>query len=578
MAIDTLDDPFAGTKRPEDEMPMDKLPVAEVGGGASMPALSDPDASIAKAKEVGALPNQAPIDATLNKAHAAGAIPGALVPAAQGVPAGLQPPVPPNLARSAEQAVATGTVVPGRIETDSVTTTTKSPTTTGKVETESAKKANRDLEFQKQRIADATKTQMDAEATIDRIALDAEGKRNAILAENDAKEAAARQAAEDRRIASETAADKELADADAKVKEKQDAAINWNKGKTPFKILNTILRAAAMKDAYIMNPKGDPSDNPVAKTIDAALAEEKEVKQREFLASKEWRDALKTKNAELIKRTYDRETAKINMEVTARARALIHSEKADQLATRTAKLDPNGDYYNAAKELADAKLKADDARDRQTYAMNWAPTVESGGTVTTTVKKVTEGSNGPGGGPLGKPAPAATTEDVEKWSKLEQAAKDRRELAEMLGKESNSKSWENLKEADKQHRREDAFNISIPGLGVNVGLGQVARGLGSVMPHYSDITGSKVARPGLDVTDKLRSDKDAQELWRRLERITTQTAKGYGGAITANDSTRAQAELGVQGKDAASMREALLKQADEYDKQAAEMRRQRSVR
>jgi hypothetical protein len=364
MAINTLDPKSEEEKDPL-AMPMAELPASEVGGGGMANAL--------------------PVLTST---------PSTKIP-----PTVARPPEPPTLSRTAEQAVASGTVIPGKIETDSVTTTVKSPESTRKVKSQETQDAANDLEFQKRRIVEATETQMDAENKIDQVALAAESRRLELERSAAEEEALKRQEIENKRVEAEAAADKELADADARVKEKQDAAINWNKGRVPFKILSAVMRAAAIPDAVRMNANADPMNNPVARTLDAALAEEKKVKQEEFLASKEWRDALKTKNAEHIKRTYDRGIAKLNIDVTAKARNLLMSEKADQLAQRTAKLDPNGDAYRGAKDVALATLNAQDARDRITLSQPYEATVSSGGKTITTVNKTTEGSKGSGKDP-----------------------------------------------------------------------------------------------------------------------------------------------------------------------------------
>jgi hypothetical protein len=525
MAINTLDPKSEEEKDPL-AMPMAEIPASEVGGGGGManafPTLTSAPAGGVAKDPTGGLMARAPT-----------------------------PPTRPTMARTAEEAVASGTVVPGKIETDSVTTTVKSPESTRKVKSQETQNAANDLEFQKHRIVEATSTQMDAENKIDRIALEAEAKRNELERKHAEEETKKRQEIEDRRVEAEAAADKELADADARVKEKQDAAINWNKGKVPFKILSAVMRAAAIPDAVRMNANADPMNNPVARTLDAALAEEKETKKEEFLASKEWRDALKTKNAEHIKRTYDRGIARLNIDVTAKARNLLMSEKADQLAQRTAKLDPNGDAYRGAKDVALATLNAQDARDRITLSQPYEATVTSGGKTTTTVKKTTEGT-------AGKPPPNASTEDVEKVSKLEQAAKDREELAQML--EKNEKSWGNVQRADRRQSNEEAEK-DIPFVGkAGVAIGRMF--------------------DGHTIVEKLTKDDDTTgaEMARRLERIKTQTAKGYGGAITSSDAERSAMELGVQGQDHNAMAETMRRQAEEYRKQAAEMRRQRTFR
>jgi hypothetical protein len=546
MAINTLDPKSEEEKDPL-AMPMAELPASEVGGGGmanALPVLTSAAPELTAANE--AVRRDQLAASRVAQTHGAPTNPTASL---------LEKPrsaIPqPGMARTAEEAVASGTVVPGKIETDSVTTTVKSPESTRKVKSQETQSAANDLEFQKRRIVEATETQMDAENKIDQVALAAESRRLEFEREAADEEARKRQEIENKRVEAEAAADKELADADARVKEKQDAAINWNKGRVPFKILSAVMRAAAIPDAVRMNANADPMNNPVARTLDAALAEEKKVKQEEFLASKEWRDALKTKNAEHIKRTYDRGIAKLNIDVTAKARNLLMSEKSDQLAQRTAKLDPNGDAYRGAKDVALATLNAQDARDRITLSQPYEATVTSGGKTTTTVKKTTEGT-------AGKPPPNASTEDVEKVSKLEQAAKDREELAQML--EKNEKSWSNVQQADRRQSNEEAER-DIPFVGkAGVAIGRMF--------------------DGHTVVEKLTKDDDTTgaEMARRLERIKTQTAKGYGGAITSADAERSAMELGVQGQNHAAMAETMRRQAEEYRKQAAEMRRQRVFR
>jgi hypothetical protein len=81
---------------------------------------------------------------------------------------------------------------------------------------------------------------------------------------------------------------------------------------------------------------------------------------------------------------------------------------------------------------------------------------------------------------------------------------------------------------------------------------------------------------GLNVEDKLRYSPKAQGLWRGISKVVTQEAKDLGGAVTESDLGAKRAELGVQGQSAKEMAATLRRQAEDFEKRAAQMRGQRT--
>lgn len=310
-------------------------------------------------------------------------------------PGELAPPVvngvPPMLAAPPEPEVPT--LAPQETETDSVVTQTTTPRTSGKVQSKETRAATKELESAASEARKAQAKAMEEEAKLETRAIELDQAR--ITKQREAEDALTNQRmeAESKRAAQQSAADLELEKADAAVKKAQNEALNWDSRNAPMKILDALIRGRAARNSYMLNE--DPNNSPVARALDGALAEEKEKKQKAFLASKEWRETLKTRNADLIKRTYEQEQAKIEIQANALARSLLLSEKTDALVTKAAKNDPNGTHFQSQRDAALTKLDKQDAEAKQRFAQNYDPNVTSGGTTTTTTKKsVTKSGEG----------------------------------------------------------------------------------------------------------------------------------------------------------------------------------------
>jgi hypothetical protein len=441
---------------------------------------------------------------------------------------------------------------------------TKSPTSVGKVETKALKEAAAAADDAAGRERQASVDKMLADQELEAKAIEADKAKQVAEWENAQKEARQREALETDRKRREDEALKAEDEAEKKVRAAQDASINWDNRSVPFQILGAFLRAGSTRDSLIMGR--DPNESPVMKALDASLQKEKDRKEAEFKKSKEWRDALKTKNAETINREYARGKAKIDMEVNAQARALLESDKTTALAMRMSKNDQTGKTFQANRDMALAKLDAERAANKMKYADNLAPTVTSGGTTTTNTFI--------GQGAKEKALPQASVDDAEKVLKLEQIVKERLELAEKLEK-ADDKDWKELQDADNLQQKEEGFK-SVPVLG-GAFIGAVrAAGSSDALGAVDNALGKTPG--GVSVEDKLRYNPKSQELWRGMSRVVTQEAKSLGGAVTQSDLDAKRAELGVQGQSAKQMAETLRKQAEDFKRQAETMRRQRTFK
>lgn len=152
--------------------------------------------------------------------------------------------------------------------------------------------------------------------------------------------------------------------------------------------------------------------------------------------------------------------------------------------------------------------------------------------------------------------PLANREDVEAVAKLEQAAKEREDLAAQI--EGNGEAWTNYQGAAGRQANEDAEK-EIPFVGkAGVAIGRVIEG--------HDV-GQKLINIG---------DKTAATIARGLQKINTSTAKDYGGAITDSDIQAAREELGVQTQNHTEIAATLRRQAQQMREKASGVRSQRT--
>lgn len=450
-------------------------------------------------------------------------------------PGGAAPPAAPA-------APPPGVSINMGSKVDSVTTTTPIKTKDLKAAAKAADTADADA-----RQAAVKKAVADQE--LESKAIEADKQRQQQEQQAYEEEINARRHAEEQRMAARAAADSVEAEADAKVQQAADKAINWDDRKVPFKILGALLRAGSVADA--IRTGQDPNNTPTVRALDSALAQEKDKKRQLYLRSKERYDALKSRNVERIKREYDDAMKMIEIEANSQAKALLMSEKTAAFAQRQAKNDPNGQSWQANRDVMLAKIDQDQAARKLDLEEKFIPKVTS-----------VDVKEDPNAAVAMKPAPQASTEDVEKVTKLEQAAQERMELAEAIAKDP--KAFERIKSQERRQKREESYE-KVPY------LGKIATGIGRPIDSLLGIGGPTVA-------DKLAGDAEGSEINRRLSKIATATAKDYGGAITEADIDAARAELGVQGQDAAKMAETLRRQAIEIRRKAEEMRRQRSFR
>jgi hypothetical protein len=186
----------------------------------------------------------------------------------------------------------------GSSETDSTTVTTKSPSSTRKVPTKDLKQAAVAADTADQNARQAAVKKLEADQQLEQKALEAEQARQLQEWENFKSEERQREAIETHRQGARRAADKVEDESEQKVREAQDKSINWDDRKAPIKLLHGLLRSGSTRDSRILGV--DPQNSFVNRTLDAALAAEKDKKAKKYLQSKEWHDVLKTKNADRI--------------------------------------------------------------------------------------------------------------------------------------------------------------------------------------------------------------------------------------------------------------------------------------
>lgn len=402
-------------------------------------------------------------------------------------------------------------------------TTTYSSTTAAKPSAATAQ-ATKDLETADANIAAATQAKLDSEARLEEEAIKAdvarvEMEQKAIDAEN-----AAILKAEEKREQQQAAAAAEEARADEKVQKAEHEAINWDDRSVPHKIISAIIRAASVRDSYILGD-ADPMNNPVIRTIDAGLAEEKEKKRQRFLSSKEWRETLKTKNAAFIKQQYEQAMSKIKIEANSAAKQLLTSEKIDSLAQRQAKNDPDGANFKAQKSLALAHVNQQQARDRQEFASKYDPKTQSGGSQTINV---------PSAQP--KPAPLASREDVDAATAMEADIRDLEELKKNVAEnEADFKHVIETREKFKGGQTRKAALEKIPFAGPLASFATQAMGGDS----------SKTSADQLLDPKKFAKSPD---IFTGVENVSAIKARTYGGVIQEGDRTAAESAAALAAR------------------------------
>jgi hypothetical protein len=213
----------------------------------------------------------------------------------------------------------------------------------------------------------------------------------------------------------------------------------------------------------------------------------------------------------------------------------------------------------AARAAADASLN----EQRAAQKLQRGQLYEAIGKRSETTRTLPDGAGAP---------PLAGREDVEAVSTLEQAARDREQLAEQI--EKNEDSWKNIQDATKEYNDEEAAG-KIPG------AGPAAKAASRSM-RGQDVS-SKLAKSGgfwgRSFWGLLGSpDSTGATIARGVEKVVTQTAKGYGGSMTEPDAARASAELGVQSQSAKQMAATLRRQAQQMREKAGGVRAQRTFR
>jgi hypothetical protein len=299
--------------------------------------------------------------------------------------------------------------------------------------------------------------------------------------------------------------------------------------------------------AHDASGQGGPSP------VDQALGQNIE-NHRRMLVNK-WEA---TKEANALKRQ-DRQAFEAELErrsIWANNQSLAALEQLDeQMNAGIAGL--SRERQAAARQVKDAALNEKRAELRQQNAQTYD-------------QRIKRMEFAPG---AGQPkTPLASREDVDAALKLEHAAQEREELAAKI--EANEQSWKNVQTADKEYADEESVG-EIPG------AGKVGKAASRAMRGHD--VAAKLAKSGSSLGRAFggifgTSDKVGAEVARGLEKVKTETAKGYGGAVTESDGARAAAELGVQSQDAKGIAATLRRQAAQMREKSTSMRSQRTFR
>lgn len=168
----------------------------------------------------------------------------------------------------------------------------------------------------------------------------------------------------------------------------------------------------------------------------------------------------------------------------------------------------------------------------------------------------------------------ASVADVKEVSGLDKAASDYERLAQQV--EADPEHWRQMQMAVNAHKQEEARNIKLGP--VSFGFGTAERAIGGMLPD-SFVKGKPgAAKIGIDIEDKLRTLPRAQELYRGVSRVVTDTALGYGGVMRDADTVRAQIEEGIGSMTAAEFAKSMRKKAADAKAQSEQMKRQREFR
>jgi len=359
--------------------------------------------------------------------------------------------------------------------------------------------------------------------------------------------------AEARRVAREAQKARHLLGRDEQIKSEADAQVKAGNAKEDLlgdgwgAFLATLLTGIGTA-AHLFQGGSGPS--PAERVLDKRIGAHKEKLMAQWEALKSTRELKDRDHAAYLEAQNTRED-EISKDVQRQLK--VYEARVEGIA---AKMQP--EKQQALTRLATAETAKLAAKEKEQDSQRFDAK-----------QSVTTRTEAPGADV--KPPPQASVDETEKVSKLEQVARDRRALAEQIEKAGDG-PWKDLQVADLKHQREEGMKLPYIG---DAYVGP-ARAIGS-----SDLSGRlqrALGQPvgGISVEDKLRYNKDAQALWRGVSKVVTQEAKDLGGAVTAADMEAKRAELGVQGQSAKEMAATLRRQADDFEKRAAQMRAQRT--
>jgi hypothetical protein len=333
-------------------------------------------------------------------------------------------------------------------------------------------------------------------------------------------------------------------------REKNDAEIDYFKGRPAAEIFTALLRGL---DRAASSFRGESGPTGVDRVIGEKIAAYKAQKIGEWERAKENR-AIKKQNAAAYQEELTRQEIAVNNKLLA---------GLDVLKARTEKMAAGLTPERAAalRQQRDATFLSNEARLKQEREQAYDR-----------LSRFSETTRSGGAADGAKPPPLASVDDTEKVTKLEQIANERRELAAQI-EGADEGAWKALQEADKLQQKEEGFK-QVPLLG-SAFMGAV-RGVASTDAVGAIDRALGKTPGGLNVEDKLRYNPKSQGLWRGISKVVTQEAKDLGGAVTESDLGAKRAELGVQGQSAKEMAATLRRQAEDFERRAAQMRGQRT--